>query len=82
MKQPADHQVVRAVVIGSTWRRSDPSGTQQTFEVTCFSKNIYGQRCCKGRTPSGKLLTLDILAMENGDPRFEHIHDRYVKRTA
>jgi hypothetical protein len=72
----------RTVVIGQVWRRSDPSGTWQTFEVTCFSKNIYGQRCCKGRTASGKLLTLDLLAMESGDARFEHLHDRYVRKAA
>jgi hypothetical protein len=69
----------RVVLIGSCWRRRDPSGAWQSFEVTHFGKNLYAARIVKGRTPSGKTITCNVVAMENGDPRFEHLHDRYAK---
>jgi len=53
-----------------------------SFEVVrTDAVNNYGQRAVRGRTPSGKLIWCDVLKMENGDPRFEHLHDRYVGRT-
>lgn len=70
-----------AVLIGSVWRRRDPSGEWQTFEVRTFSTNPHGQRVVKGRAGS-KTITCSLVAMENGDPRFEHVHDDYVEQRA
>jgi hypothetical protein len=71
----------RAVLIGSVWRRQDPSRAWMTFEVTSFTTTPYGQRSARGRTVSGKVVSCSLAAMENGDPRFEHVHDDYVGRT-
>lgn len=71
----------REVFIGSVWRRADPNGDWQTFEVTCFSRNTFGQPVAKGRA-GNKTISCSLTAMQNGDPRFEHVHDRYVKRSA
>lgn len=81
MKPLAKSGTKRVVEIGSVWVRIDPNGQRQTFEVSHFCLNPYGNRCAKGRLASGRIVTLNIVAMENGDPRFEHVHDEYVRRT-
>ena len=71
----------RVVLIGSVWKRQDPSGAWQTFEVSHISKNPFGQRCAKGRLASGTIITLNIVRMENADdPSFELVHDNYVQK--
>ncbi len=74
--------MTRAVHIRSVWRREDPSGAWVTFEVTHFGKNMFGARIVKGRTASGKTITCSHPQMENGDSRFEHVHDNYVCKAA
>ena len=72
----------REVLIGSCWRRADPSGASVLFEVIATDAiNSWGQRAVKGRTPSGKVIWCSLASMQNGDPRFEHVHDERVRRT-
>lgn len=70
----------REVQIGAVFRRRDPNGQWVTFEVVSFTTTPYGQRAVRGKTTGGKVVTCSRPAMENGDPRFEWVHDNYVGR--
>lgn len=72
----------RLVLIGSVWRRRDPSEKWVTFEVTHLGKNPHGQPTATGKTLGGKLIKVSQTQMENGDARFEHVHDDYVAQRA
>lgn len=69
------------ILVGGVWKRKDPSGSWVQFEVITFGTNPWGQRCAKGKTPSGKVITLNLPEMEKAGGRFEHVHDNYVKRS-
>jgi hypothetical protein len=74
--------VKRPVMLRSVWRRRDPNDAWVTFEVTHLGKNPYGQPTATGRTPGGKMLKVSLTHMQNGDPRFEHLHDDYVEKAS
>ncbi len=69
----------RAVLVGSVWKRLDPNGRWILFEVTHIGSNPHRQPVATGKTPSGKMIKGSISQMESGDPRFEHVHDNYVR---
>lgn len=71
----------RVVLLGSVWRRQDPSGAWILFEVIAFQRNPFGQNGARGKTLRGRPMVCDLSAMENGDPRFEHVHDDRVRKT-
>lgn len=68
------------VKIGQTWRRRDPTGSFEDFEVVGFQRGSFGSPAtvARGRTASGKRIKASVHQMLRDEARFSLLSEDNV----